>query len=185
MNQSTLLPGYIDDLPFLVFRKDIKNNILDVNESVANSLSMSVDDLRSTPTSQWYPDKADDYFEDDLKVVQSGKPRLGINEQILVDDCSKWFRTDKFPIFSEDGCVNGVLVVAISVAECTVNGPEADQSQVQELAHNVNNILTPILGYTGLAIATASQGGSVKHFLTKIEQACEKAASFIQNKAAS
>lgn len=106
----------LDTVPAMVFYKDDKNNIIHANRLAADAIGSTPEEMANTPTSRWYPSEAEEYFHDDLEVIKSGKPRLGIIEQITIGkDQKKWVRTDKFPYRDRAGRIKGVVVYAIDI----------------------------------------------------------------------
>ncbi len=107
----------LDAMPALVFYKDTQNNIIRVNRLAAAPKGVSPREMENTPTSKWYPDEAEKYFKDDLEVIQSGRPKLGIVEQYDVSSRKLWVKTDKFPYFDKSGKLVGILVFAIDITK--------------------------------------------------------------------
>lgn len=95
-----------------IFVKDRGNNILFTNEAVANSLGVELEEIYNTPSSRWYPKHAQDYFQDDLEVIRTGKPKLRIEEPKATVRGEVILESNKFPLIDEHGDVNGVLVIA-------------------------------------------------------------------------
>ena len=54
---------------------------------------------------------------DDLEVLKSGCPRLGIIEQYESASGLRWVQTDKVPIFDENGILNGIIGFAQDITE--------------------------------------------------------------------
>ena len=68
-------------MPALIIHKDTENNILDANASAAAVLGKPIEELRGMATSKLLPpDIAEALHRDDLEVIRSGKPKLGIIE---------------------------------------------------------------------------------------------------------
>jgi len=108
---SAELAALLDALPLKFFRKDTENRIVYCNKAVADALGVTPADMAGTHTARWYPEEAERYYEDDLEVVRSGVPKLGIVEPLLIDGVTKqWIVTDKFPHRDASGRVTGVLV---------------------------------------------------------------------------
>lgn len=106
----------LDHVPAYVFYKDTKNNILRTNQSVANILGVDLADIEGHPAVEFYPEHADDFYQDDLEVIKSGKPKLGIVEQLETgEEGKRWISTDKIPIFNEQGHVEQLLVIASDI----------------------------------------------------------------------
>ena len=125
----------LDTVPAMIFYKDTTNRILRVNALVAQSLGRPKDEIEGRHTAECFPEEAERYFQDDLIVIESGLPRLGIEEPIQVAPGEKrWFSTDKIPLKDDRGRVTGVLVMAIDITERKRAEISLRQSR-EDLAH--------------------------------------------------
>jgi diguanylate cyclase (GGDEF)-like protein/PAS domain S-box-containing protein len=106
-----------DSVPALIWYKDAENRILRLNESAARYLGMEVKDVEGKSTYDLYPEFAAKYHEDDLEVIRSGQPKLGIVEQLETSGQKRWVQTDKFPYVDDRGKIVGVLVFAMDITE--------------------------------------------------------------------
>ncbi|MBI5506522.1 MAG: CHASE domain-containing protein [Deltaproteobacteria bacterium] len=105
-------------VPAMIWYKDTKNRFLLVNESAAASMGHTVAEMEGKPCSQILPGKAYDLYRDDLEIIQSGRPKLGVIEELeLAGGKSIWVRTDKLPEYDSMGRVVGLLVFAQDVSE--------------------------------------------------------------------
>lgn len=59
---------------------------------------------------------ADQYWQDDLEVIQTGLPKRNIVEPLL-NDPDRWFITDKVPYKTIDGEIIGVIGFSIEITE--------------------------------------------------------------------
>lgn len=108
----------LDSVPALIWYKDLENRILRANHAAAASMGMTVAEIEGRSTYDLYPDEAAKYHQDDLEVINSGRPKLGIVEPILTGSGDKrWVRTDKVPYQNERGEIVGVIVFAIDITE--------------------------------------------------------------------
>lgn len=108
----------LDALPAFVFYKDAHNRILRVNRAVCEAQGLPASEIEGKHSAELYPDQADAFYADDLAVMQSGKPKLGYVENITVADGEeRWIRTDKVPVFADDGTPEGVIAIAMDVTE--------------------------------------------------------------------
>jgi len=106
----------LDTLPVLIWYKDTTNRILRVNQAVADSLGLSKAQIEGRNTAQLHPAEADRYYHDDLIVIQTGAPRLGIEEpHRLPSGEQRWIRTDKVPLKDASGRVLRILVMALDI----------------------------------------------------------------------
>ena len=107
-----------DAVPAMVWLKDRDNRVLRVNRAAAESMGLPPDQIEGRSTYDLYPEEAAAYHQDDLAVIASRRPKLGIIEPLTTASGEKrWVRTDKIPSFDERGEAVGVLVFAVDITE--------------------------------------------------------------------
>lgn len=107
-----------DSAPAMIWQKDTQNRILRINQVAADLIGLPKEAIEGRHTADLYPDEAERYYRDDLIVIQSGKPRLGIVEPLLAASGERrWIQTDKVPLVDGAGQVTGILVFAIDITE--------------------------------------------------------------------
>ena len=111
--QQAELRVLFDLMPAMIWFKDANNRILRVNQRVADAAGKSVEEIEGKPSVEIYPQDAARFYADDLEVINSGVPKLGIVETIP-DPAGKtrWVQTDKVPYHDKDGKVLGIIVMA-------------------------------------------------------------------------
>ncbi|MDP9133166.1 MAG: PAS domain S-box protein [Nitrospirota bacterium] len=108
----------LDLIPAMVWYKDSHNRILRANRCAAESINKTVGEIEGRPTHEFYPDEAEKYHQDDLEVIVSGQPKLGIVEPYQSGTGQKrWVQTDKVPYLDPQGNILGVLVFAQDITE--------------------------------------------------------------------
>jgi len=136
----------LDLIPAMVWYKDTRNRIVRANKAAAASMNLSVDKMEGRLTSEFYPDEAARYYESDLEVIRSGKPKVGIIEQVVTASGQKrWVRTDKIPVMRKDGTVTGIVVFAVDVTQDKLKQSELIQdrrqlqSKIEERTQSLRN----------------------------------------------
>ncbi|HTA89053.1 MAG TPA: ATP-binding protein [Polyangiaceae bacterium] len=176
----------VDAIPAFVFYKDTENGILRVNRAVADSLGVTAEALSNTPTVRWYPEQASEYYRDDLEVITSGKPKLGIVESISLPQLGKrWFETAKLPQFDAQGRVIGIVVVSQDITDRKQLEDRLLQAQKLEsigrlaggVAHDFNNLLTSIFGLIAVAQREVPAGSMAHEYLALLNLAAEGGAN--------
>ena len=125
-------------MPAFIWYKDRENRILRANRLAAESMGMSVEQVEGRSTYDLYPDEAAQYHHDDLEVIRSGEPKLGIVEILTTASGEKrWVRTDKIPYRNEAGEIVGVIVFAVDISE-RMRAEEALQCAHDELERRVD-----------------------------------------------
>ncbi|MFH0967313.1 MAG: PAS domain S-box protein, partial [Methanobacteriota archaeon] len=108
----------LDNVPAMIWYKDTKNNFVRVNRYGADIFGIPVEEIEGKTMSDLFPDLAEQYYLDDLKVINSKQPKLGIIEQMtFVSGKQIWIKTDKIPLFDKNGQVSGLLVFAVDITE--------------------------------------------------------------------
>jgi PAS domain S-box-containing protein len=115
-----------NSVPALIWYKDDKNNIVRVNRRAAEWAGLTPTQIEGRSVYELYPDEAEGYYQDDLEVIRSGRPKLGIFEAVPGPGGEKrWMRTDKIPYRNADGEVVGVIVFAVELTDKALAGPPA------------------------------------------------------------
>ncbi|QLC24949.1 PAS domain S-box protein [Parasphingopyxis algicola] len=92
-----------NSVPMRIFFKDDKNRIIRLNKAAAQSMDMPVEDVEGADTYELFPEQAKKYHDDDLEVINSGRPKLGIVEEYTPREGERgWVRTDKVPYVDPD-----------------------------------------------------------------------------------
>jgi PAS domain S-box-containing protein len=184
--QCAELQLIVDAIPAFVFYKDTENGIRRVNRAVADSLGVTADEIANTPTARWYPEQAAAYYRDDLEVLRSGKPKLGIVEQIDTPLTGKrWFETAKLPQFDTSGRVTGIVVISQDITDRKQLEDQLLQAQKLEsigrlaggVAHDFNNLLTSIFGLIAVAQRALPKGSMAHEYLALLNLAAEGGAN--------
>lgn len=163
-SQEQELQFILDGVPATIWFKDTHNRILRVNRAAAKMVGMSPDQLQGRSTFDLFPAIAQKLYEDDLEVIRSGKPKLGILEpHDLPDGRRHWVQTDKVPYTDPQGRVMGVIVFSVDVTarQESEEKLKAAYEKLEELvrartqflnttAHELRTPLTPIILQTHL-----------------------------------
>ena len=116
--QQTELRVLIDLTPALICFKDANNRILRVNQRFAEFLGKSVEEIEGKSILEIDPQEGEKVFADDLQVIHSGTPKLGIIETIR-DPKGRAIsvQTDKVPVFDKDKKVIGIVVMCQDITQ--------------------------------------------------------------------
>lgn len=105
-----------DNIPVRIWYKDDKNRILRLNQTAADSMGVSVDTAQGADTYDLFPEMAKKYHDDDLAVLNSGKPLHGIIEEYTPLGAERgWVSTDKIPFEDLGDGDRNLLVVSTDV----------------------------------------------------------------------
>ncbi|MHA1661177.1 MAG: PAS domain S-box protein, partial [Promethearchaeota archaeon] len=117
-NLSREMELILDHTPALIFFKDKENNFIRVNKYVADAHNMSKEELMGKSLFDIYPkEQANAYWKDDLEVIQSGKPKLNIEEPRDTEKGRKWVLTSKIPYINEKGENTGIIGISFDITK--------------------------------------------------------------------
>lgn len=109
LNELRLL---FDVVPAMIWFKDTQNGFLRVNQKVSETTGLRIDEIEGKTAYDIFPNEADAYFQDDLEVIQSGNPKLGIVENLPGPGGEpRWVQTNKVPVFDNDGKIIGLVAL--------------------------------------------------------------------------
>ena len=112
------LQTILDSVPAWIFYKDRNNRFLRANRAFAEVMRIPKEQLQGKSVWDLYPaEQADAYWRDDLEVLASGKPKLGIVEPLSVSGETRWVLTDKIPYFDVQGSIAGVIGLSLDITE--------------------------------------------------------------------
>jgi PAS domain S-box-containing protein len=107
-----------DLVPAMICFKDTENRFLRVNKRLAQATGKSVEEIEGKLALEIYPKDAARYYADDMEVIHSGAPKLGIVETLQGLGCQEsWVQTDKVPYCDKDGKVVGIVVMVQDITE--------------------------------------------------------------------
>jgi PAS domain S-box-containing protein len=131
-HERNFLRTLIDNLPDLIYFKD--NQARFVLNNRAHLLSLGADkqeDITGKTVFDFHPaELAKDYYNDEMKIIQSGEPLLNKEEVAIHRDTEEkvWHLTSKIPLF-KDGKVNGIICVSRNITQQKIA-----QEQIRETA---------------------------------------------------
>ncbi len=181
----------LDNDPTFIIFKDTGNNILNITKSVAQMTGIPKEKMEGMHSSLIYPEMADKYYEDDLEVIRSGKPKMGIVEPLYsVGGDVKWLLTNKIPYFDENGKIVGIILFSTDITDLKKfedelveknkqlvqekeKAEEADRLKTAFLANMSHEIRTPmngIIGFTNLLKEPDLTGEEQEEFIEIIQR---------------
>jgi PAS domain S-box-containing protein len=142
--QQAELRVLFDLIPAMIWFKDTKDVILRVNKRAADEAGKSIEDIEGRPSIETYPTDSAKYHEDDMEVISSATPKLGIIEQLVGRDGKEtWVRNDRVPVCDKNGRVVGVIVMAHDITTS-----KSQDENIRRLAAIVENSSDAIVSNT-------------------------------------
>ena len=191
-----LLRLLFDINPTLVFVKDRQGRFVFANKALADVYSCRVEDLSGKTDAAFNPeiDEIEQFLADDLKVMDTQED-LFVPEERVTSPTGEvvWLQTIKRPLVEKDGSCNHILGVSVDItkrvlAEVRGKGLQEQLHHYERLeslgvmaggiAHDLNNILGPLVGYPSLVRAEVTSD-KVAPFLDEMERSAELAVALI------
>jgi len=182
--KSKELQLIFDTVPAMIFYKDRSGKFIKVNRAFAEYYGVDPEEIEGKSSFEISPRYAHRYYEDDQEVIRTGKPKFGIIEAKESIKGMRWVETHKVPYRDRDGNIIGVIGFSFDITDRKELEERLNQAQRLEsigrlsagIAHEFNNLLTVINGYTQLLMAQISRESSIYKYIEEIERAGQRAA---------
>ncbi len=115
-----LYQAVFNSSPVMFWVKDTNNRTLQINQAAAAFEGVNPLDVAGKSCYDLYPqEQAEAFYQDDLEVINSGKPKLGIVEKHTTVGTSDvmWVETGKVPTRNPQGEVTGIVAFAIDITK--------------------------------------------------------------------
>jgi two-component system cell cycle sensor histidine kinase/response regulator CckA len=196
LESRQMLQTVLDTVPLRISWRDRDLRYLGCNSAVM--LDANVSDVSEIlgKTHEELPNPAapPNAREDDFEVINSGIPKLQYEETLATPRGSlRIMRSSRVPLRNRAGEIIGVLSVHEDVTErrMTLNALREREEQLRQsqkmeaigrlaggIAHDFNNVLTTIIGYSDLLLASrAAESETVRDDINEIRAAAERASA--------
>lgn len=148
-----------DSIPAIICYKDKNGIYIRINKTGAKFLNRKVKNIIGKRTEDFFPKHvADKFLKEDLKVMNSGKPIIGIID-FLKDKDGKdlWIKTDRIPYFNESGEITGVISISFDITQ---------QYETEEKVRNYLEYLE-FLNKTALALLKQKNLDEIYNYITQ------------------
>jgi PAS domain S-box-containing protein len=115
---SNELEIIFNNVPAIIYYKDINNNIIRVNEQYANRLGLKPEDIKNKSAFKLFPrEMAKKYWNHDLEVIKSGEPKINFVEPMKTPSEIRWTLNSKIPVKNKKGKVIGIIGFGNDITE--------------------------------------------------------------------
>ena len=118
--ERDLLQALMDNIPDLIYFKDVDSRFTRINRAEASVLGLedAEEAVGKTDFDFFTPEHAHDAFNDEQKIVKTGQPLIGKVEKIRrADGQFRWVTATKVPIKNTIGQVTGIVGISRDITE--------------------------------------------------------------------
>jgi PAS domain S-box-containing protein len=115
--EREFLQGLLDNIPDMIYFKDLQNRFVLVNKAHAEALNLTPEQVIGKSDLDFFPKElAEKYFADDNYVIKMGSPIVGkIEKAPRPDGGITYVSTTKVPHYDKDGKIIGTMGVTRNV----------------------------------------------------------------------
>ncbi|WP_320041564.1 response regulator [uncultured Desulfobacter sp.] len=195
---NSFLDSIIENIPDMIFLKDANElRFVSLNKAGENLLGYSREKILGKTDYDFFPKDQADFFTQQDRTVLEKKEIIDIPEEEILT-CSKKKRilhTKKVPLFDADGNPLYLLGISEDITELKTAQEESARLNVQLLhaqkleslgnlaggvAHDFNNILSAIIGFTEIALDGVQKGSTIEDDLQEVYKAGKRAKDLVK-----
>ncbi len=182
-----ILEGIMNAIPVRVFWKDKNLVFLGCNAAFARDAGFAgpKDVIGKDDYQMSWREQAEMYRNADMQIIESGDTIFNREEpQTTPAENTRTLLTSKMPLRDSNGAISGVLGTYVDITEQRQMEAQFRQAQKMEsvgrlaggVAHDFNNMLGVILGYTAIALEQTAKSQPLYTNLKEIQKAAERSA---------
>ncbi|MBI1877889.1 MAG: response regulator [Chloroflexi bacterium] len=190
--ERNLLRTLIDNLPDYIYVKDASSRFILGNVAVARIMGVATSDelVGKTDFDFYSPELAEQFYADEQEIIRSGQPLID-REEAIIDQMTgqkRWLSTTKVPVRDSQGQIVALVGMSRDITERKRLEEQSHQSQKLQaigqlaggIAHEFNNMLTGILGFTQLLLEVVQPEDKIYEDLQRIEVLSKRAAGLVR-----
>ncbi len=195
--QKRLIWEILEASPNMVFAKDTGGRYAIGNRKVSEFYGIPLDDILGKTNVELAPDSqaAEEIHREDMAILGGERARVEREEEV-VDARGRifWFQTVKAPLYDREGRINGLVGIRMDITRMKRQEKEKLELEARlrhaqkleslgtlagAIAHDFNNILFPIMGYTEMLVQRTEEGSDERRMVEEILNAALRAQELI------
>ncbi|HUJ10765.1 MAG TPA: PAS domain S-box protein [Verrucomicrobiae bacterium] len=183
-----LLDTLMQNVPDSIYFKDAKSRFLRINRTHATRLGLAEPSqvVGKTDFDFSDPERAQQTYQDESEIIRTGRALVDQEEkETRPDGKETWLSTTKAPLYDEGGKIVGTFGISRDITARKHLEEQFRQAQKMEaigrlaggVAHDFNNILTAIIGYSDLVHRKLDEQDPLRSFVAEISKAGNRAAA--------
>jgi len=130
ITQQNHLEALLNNIPHLAWLKDSESRFIAVNQALADACELLASEIVGKMDAEIFPaEMAQNYVQDDLKVLASGKSKVVEEKLHKANNNVSWIETTKTPFKNAQGEWAGTVGIAVDITEYKDNQEKLYQSQ--------------------------------------------------------
>jgi len=174
----------MDHSPAVIYVKNMEGRYTFINQQFEKLVHMQNKDIIGKTDQDLFPKNISDELIRNDKAVLAAQHSLELEEIVLFDDGPHTYVSIKFPLFDEHGNIYSSCGISTDITDRKKQDEQLHRSQKMDalgkltggVAHDYNNMLGVILGYSELLEAKLSSQPALIEYLKKISHAGERGA---------
>ncbi|NIM16512.1 MAG: response regulator [Candidatus Aminicenantes bacterium] len=186
----------LDISPAMIFYKDTQQRYIRVNQAFAKTLGIPIKKIIGKTFSELFPDTPEQFLEDDLEVMKTGKPMLNIDSRVKTRKGWRDILVNKIPYKDIDGNIIGIIGFALDITDLKLVEKEKKDlekrlTQMEKMdaigrlaggvAHDLNNVLSAVVSYPDLLLMKMSEDSPFRRSIITMQKAGQKAAAIVED----
>jgi two-component system cell cycle sensor histidine kinase/response regulator CckA len=179
----------VENLPQRFFLKDTESRYVSCSNNFAQDLGTTPQDIVGTTDYDYFDKEHAEYYRrDDERIMRTGVAEE-IEEPIRIHGEDRTILTVKAPALDEHGVVDGVLGIFRDITEQKRLEEKYNRAQKMEslgllaggVAHDLNNVLSAMVGYPDLLLGDLPEGSAMRSPLECVKKSGVKAAAIVSD----
>lgn len=145
-HERDLLNALMDSVPYSIYFKDSESRFLRVNKAWANRRRLTDPEevVGKTDFDFFPPAVAQRYYEEEQRIVKSGRPLIGKAEKVEVPDMpTRWNSVTKVPIVHKNGKIIGTCGISHDIT--SLKEVESELARERDLLHTLMEYSTDFI----------------------------------------